>query len=103
MGVNFPDFLSEANRLLKPGATLYIAEVLNRFTDAEEFVTHMKKYSGFELVKKTKIGDYKTNVQESAPTAFYVFKFTKTGKPLRAPESYAKLLKPCFFTKRYMS
>ena len=75
MGVNFPEFLSEANRLLKPGAILYIAEVLNRFTDVEAFINHVKKYSGFELVKKTKIGDYKTNVQETAPTAFYVMKF----------------------------
>lgn len=62
MGVNFPDFLAEANRLLKPGATLYIAEVLSRFTNVEDFVTHAEKYSGFKLDIKTKIGDYKTNV-----------------------------------------
>jgi len=53
MGVNFPDFLAEANRLLKSGATLYVAEVLSRFTDAEDFVTHAEKYSGFKLDKKT--------------------------------------------------
>ena len=31
MGTNFPDFLVEANRVMKPGGTLFIAEVLSRF------------------------------------------------------------------------
>ena len=42
MGVNFPDFLVEANRVLKAGGTLFIAEVLSRFTNVSEFVKHMK-------------------------------------------------------------
>ena len=33
MGTNFPDFLVEANRVIKPGGTLFIAEVLSRFKD----------------------------------------------------------------------
>jgi hypothetical protein len=33
MGTNFPDFIKEANRVLKMGGKLFIAEVLSRFTD----------------------------------------------------------------------
>ena len=103
MGVNFPDFLSEANRLLKQGATLYIAEVLGRFDNLEEFIKNVTKYSGFEFIKKTRIGDYATNVQDSTPNAFYVMKFKKASKPLRAPASFNALLKPCVFRKRHMN
>ena len=31
MGTNFPDFLIEANRVLKPNGKLFVAEVVSRF------------------------------------------------------------------------
>tara|TARA_B110000285_G_C14939117_1_gene521103 strand:+ start:650 stop:781 length:132 start_codon:yes stop_codon:yes gene_type:complete len=37
MGTNFPDFLREANRVLKPGGKVFIAEVLSRFHNVEKF------------------------------------------------------------------
>ena len=37
MGTNFPEFLQEANRVLKPGGVLFIAEVLGRFSDVKVF------------------------------------------------------------------
>ena len=37
MGTNFPDFLVEANRVMKPGGKLFVAEVLSRFKDINEF------------------------------------------------------------------
>jgi ribosomal RNA-processing protein 8 len=37
MGTNFPDFLQEANRVLKQSGTLFIAEVLSRFEDIAKF------------------------------------------------------------------
>ena len=33
MGTNFPDFLQEANRVLKQGALLMVAEVMSRIED----------------------------------------------------------------------
>ena len=57
MGVNFPDFLKEANRLLKADGTLIVAEVMGRFTDIDAFIAHLAKYSGFDLLSKSKIGE----------------------------------------------
>ena len=33
MGTNFPEFLREANRVLKRDGKLFVAEVLSRFSD----------------------------------------------------------------------
>ncbi len=33
MGTNFPEFLREANRVLKREGKLFVAEVLSRFSD----------------------------------------------------------------------
>ena len=35
MGTNFPDFLREANRVLKPQGKLFVAEVASRFENGE--------------------------------------------------------------------
>ena len=43
MGTNFPDFLIEANRVIKSGGILFIAEVLSRFKDVNQFVRMMRK------------------------------------------------------------
>ena len=37
MGKNYPEFLREANRVIKKDGVLMIAEVLSRFTDIKEF------------------------------------------------------------------
>ena len=66
MGTNFPDFLLEANRVLKPHGKLLIAEVLSRFKDVKEFVQLMDKEMGFKSLKVTKLKDF-----------FYVMVFEK--------------------------
>ena len=45
MGTNFPDFLREANRVLKPDGKLFVAEVTSRFSenDCKEFVRLTKE------------------------------------------------------------
>ena len=58
MGTNFPDFLVEANRVLKPRGKLFVAEVLSRFKDINEFVKHMRKETGFKALKVTKLKDF---------------------------------------------
>jgi len=65
MGTNFR-LLREANRVLKPGAKLFIAEVVSRFKDVKEFIDHMRKESGFKSIKVTKLKDF-----------FYVMVFEK--------------------------
>ena len=58
MGTNFPDFIVEANRVLKPGGKLFIAEVLSRFKDINDFVKLMRKEGGFKSLKVTKLKDF---------------------------------------------
>ena len=58
MGTNFPDFLVEANRVLKPRGKLFVAEVLSRFKDINAFVKHMRKEAGFKALKVTKLKDF---------------------------------------------
>ena len=49
MGTNFPAFLREANRVLRPGGTVFIAEVLSRFENVDNFASHfMPMYCGFK-------------------------------------------------------
>ena len=66
MGTNFPDFLVEANRVLKPRGKLMVAEVLSRFKDVNQFVRLMRKQAGFKSLKVTKLKDF-----------FYVMIFEK--------------------------
>ena len=66
MGTNFPDFLVEANRVLKPRGKLLVAEVLSRFKDVNQFVKLMRKQAGFKSLKVTKLKDF-----------FYVMIFEK--------------------------
>ncbi len=66
MGTNFPDFLVEANRVLKPGGTLFVAEVVSRFESVGAFVSHCREDAGFKPLKVTKLKDF-----------FYMMIFTK--------------------------
>ena len=66
MGTNFPEFLSEANRVLKPSGKLFVAEVVSRFKDVNEFVKLARKETGFKALKVTKLKDF-----------FYVMIFEK--------------------------
>lgn len=66
MGTNFTQFLREANRVLKPDGRLFIAEVMSRFTDVNEFVLKMRNDVGFRSLKVNKLKDF-----------FYVMVFDK--------------------------
>ena len=94
MGTNFPKFLLEANRVLKSGGTLFIAEVLSRFTDVSMFSdTYMFKYCGFKVLKMQKLKDF-----------FYVmvYKKVRDRKFITQEENdeFAEQLKPCLYKKR---
>ncbi|XP_035535424.1 ribosomal RNA-processing protein 8 [Morone saxatilis] len=88
MGTNLADFLAEANRVLKRGGVLKIAEVASRFENVRSFVTALASL-GFKLVSK-----------DTENTHFYSFELLKTGD---APENIKKFglqLKPCVYKKR---
>uniref|UniRef100_A0A2K6V2K5 Ribosomal RNA-processing protein 8 n=1 Tax=Saimiri boliviensis boliviensis TaxID=39432 RepID=A0A2K6V2K5_SAIBB len=51
MGTNIRDFLEEANRVLKPGGLLKVAEVSSRFEDVRTFLRAVTKL-GFKVVSK---------------------------------------------------
>ncbi|KAK9521093.1 hypothetical protein VZT92_020930 [Zoarces viviparus] len=88
MGTNLADFLAEANRVLKKGGVLKIAEVASRFENVRNFVAALASL-GFKMVTK-----------DTESTHFYSFELLKTGE---APENIKKFglqLRPCLYKKR---
>ncbi|XP_040049567.2 uncharacterized protein rrp8 isoform X2 [Gasterosteus aculeatus] len=88
MGTNLADFLAEANRVLKRGGVLKIAEVASRFENVRDFVTALTSL-GFKMSTKSTEG-----------THFYSFELVKVQD---APESIKKFglqLRPCLYKKR---
>ncbi|XP_055535055.1 ribosomal RNA-processing protein 8 [Wyeomyia smithii] len=89
MGINLRDFLLEANRIMKVGALLRIAEVSSRFDNVKEFIDCVQK-CGFLLETK----DLKHKL-------FYFFNFKK----VRTVDKHSIKgkhfsLKPCLYKKR---
>ncbi|XP_062275008.1 ribosomal RNA-processing protein 8 [Scomber scombrus] len=88
MGTNLADFLAEANRVLKMGGVLKIAEVASRFDNVRSFVTALANL-GFKMVSK-----------DTENSHFYSFDCVKTSD---APENIKKFglqLNPCLYKKR---
>ena len=96
MGTNFPIFLREANRVLKPNGKLFIAEVASRFStddDCKAFLKCVKEQAGFVNLKMAKLKDF-----------FYVMVFEKEKDMRRLPQwtdEFAATLKPCLYKKRW--
>ena len=91
MGTNFPEFLVEANRVLKPRGKLFVAEVLSRFKDVNVFIKHCRKEAGLKALKVTKLKDF-----------FYLMIFEKCDDAdlLDRTEAFSDQLKPCLYKKR---
>ena len=91
MGTNFPDFMVEANRVLKPRGKLFVAEVLSRFKDVNEFIALTRKQTGFKALKVTKLKDF-----------FYLMIFEKRedADDLDRSQAFHEQLKPCLYKKR---
>lgn len=89
MGTNLKDFFIEANRILKLGGQLKIAEVSSRFQDVKIFIDFVQK-CGFELINKDLSHDL-----------FYFINFKK----IHDVNSFNKKipdysLKPCLYKRR---
>ncbi|KAM3726231.1 Ribosomal RNA-processing protein [Dirofilaria immitis] len=83
MGTNLNEYLSEANRILKKGGFLKIAEVASRFINVKQFVHAVKKMGFAVFGKMMKDGGY-----------FIILEFIKTGKVIEKRPTGLKL-KPC--------
>ncbi|XP_026189438.1 ribosomal RNA-processing protein 8 [Mastacembelus armatus] len=88
MGTNLADFIIEANRVLKMGGVLKIAEVASRFDNVRSFVTALANL-GFKAMSK-----------DTENTHFYSFEFVKTGDSPENVKKFGLQLKPCVYKKR---
>ncbi|XP_052011366.1 ribosomal RNA-processing protein 8 [Apodemus sylvaticus] len=90
MGTNIRDFLEEANRVLKPGGLLKVAEVSSRFEDIRTFLGAVCKL-GFKVIYKDLTNSH-----------FFLFDFEKTGPPRVGPKAQLSGLKlqPCLYKRR---
>ncbi|XP_030836448.1 ribosomal RNA-processing protein 8-like [Strongylocentrotus purpuratus] len=88
MGTNWMDYVKEANRVLKTGGLLKVAEVASRFTSPASFLSVMKSL-GFQL--KTK---------DVSNKMFYLFDFKKKQVVTAVPAVKGPILKPCLYKKR---
>uniref|UniRef100_A0A8R1TNJ8 Ribosomal RNA-processing protein 8 n=1 Tax=Onchocerca volvulus TaxID=6282 RepID=A0A8R1TNJ8_ONCVO len=88
MGTNLNEYLSEANRILKKGGFLKIAEVASRFINIKQFVHAVTKMGFVFSGKMMKDGDY-----------FVILEFTKAGK-VAQKRPIGLELKPCLYKKR---
>ncbi|XP_016072766.1 PREDICTED: ribosomal RNA-processing protein 8 [Miniopterus natalensis] len=90
MGTNIRDFLEEANRVLKPGGLLKVAEVSSRFEDVRTFLGAVTKL-GFKIIFKDLTNSH-----------FFLFDFEKTGPPRVGPKAQLSGLKlqPCLYKRR---
>ncbi|KAF7645096.1 hypothetical protein LDENG_00210100 [Lucifuga dentata] len=88
MGTNLTDFIAEANRVLKTGGLLKIAEVASRFDNVRSFLTALAS-QGFKLVSKNRENSH-----------FYSFDFVKTEDASEHIRKSGLQLKPCLYKKR---
>ncbi|XP_046654027.1 ribosomal RNA-processing protein 8-like [Daphnia pulicaria] len=87
MGSNIHDFLKEANRVLKIGGTLYVAEVESRCSNINDFLKTIERF-GFQLKEN--------NVQKY----FFLAKFSKIQNMSPKATMPRIYLKPCLYKKR---
>lgn len=90
MGTNLSGFIKEANRVLRQGGLMKIAEVESRFDDINRFVKTVERF-GFEPV-----------AQDLSHNLFYFLDFKKTNSisPKRKNKLPELTLKPCLYKKR---
>ncbi|KAH6936821.1 hypothetical protein HPB50_023222 [Hyalomma asiaticum] len=88
MGTNLNMFVLEANRILKKGGILKIAEVKSRFSTTQGFAKTMKKF-GFELEHL-----------DDSNKMFVLFDFKKARSTTAHPHLPTLKLMPCLYKKR---
>ena len=88
MGTNVNDFLTEANRVLKDGGRLRVAEVRSRFDSIPKFIKKLKGF-GLKLIE----------LRGNDNSAFFThFTFVKMGQVKKS--NIEVKLAPCIYKKR---
>ncbi|KAJ1662641.1 25S rRNA (adenine645-N1)-methyltransferase [Coemansia sp. RSA 1813] len=88
MGTDFIKFIREANRILRTGGELKIAEVVSRISNIDTFVSALEN-QGFKLARK-----------DTSNKMFAVFQLTKVSETAFLGASTENLLKPCIYKRR---
>lgn len=88
MGTNLKDFMIEANRILREGGILKIAEVESRCGDLKEFEKQLSKF-GFHCTGRDTSFQY-----------FFLLEFKKNRKLKKMAALPELHLKPCLYKKR---
>uniref|UniRef100_A0A914Q4H9 Ribosomal RNA-processing protein 8 n=1 Tax=Panagrolaimus davidi TaxID=227884 RepID=A0A914Q4H9_9BILA len=87
MGSNLADFIREANRILKTGGVVKIAEVWSRFKNLKKFLRALEQM-GFKVINEKLLNDY-----------FELITLKKIGK-IEKKRPLGLTLEPCFYKKR---
>ena len=100
MGTNIVDFLQEANRVLKVGGYLKIAEVRSRFQEKGDESLKEKEKEGFKkflhILKET---GFKVVHKDFSNKMFLLLEGIKMDKKIvSVDKSYS--IKPCLYKKR---
>lgn len=100
MGTNIGEFLREANRILKVGGHLKIAEVRSRFQDKNEENMKEKEKEGFKkFLSVLKDSGFKIIHKDFSNTMFLLLEGVKMERELGdLDETYS--IKPCLYKKR---
>ncbi|XP_060525536.1 uncharacterized protein LOC132701532 isoform X2 [Cylas formicarius] len=88
MGINLSDYLIEANRVLKVGGMLKIAEVASRFDDVNQFIANCKYYG------------FKKTWMDLSHNLFYFIDFRKESDVKNIKKLPKLSLKPCIYKRR---
>ncbi|KAJ2884140.1 25S rRNA (adenine645-N1)-methyltransferase [Coemansia aciculifera] len=88
MGTDFLKFIREANRILRVGGELKIAEVISRVSDVDAFVQALEG-QGFKLARTT-----------ANNKMFIMLDFTKVKRCPAKLSDKPGLLKPCIYKRR---
>ncbi|KAG5898462.1 hypothetical protein JTB14_015469 [Gonioctena quinquepunctata] len=88
MGTNLHDYLLEANRVLKTGGIMKIAEVESRFEDVNTFIKGVQHFG------------FKNTWKDLSHNLFYFMDFKKNGIVKNKKKAPALSLLPCLYKKR---
>ncbi|KAJ8931777.1 hypothetical protein NQ314_015309 [Rhamnusium bicolor] len=88
MGTNLHDYLFEANRVLKMGGILKIAEVESRFDDVENFIEGVQRFG------------FKKTWKDLSHNLFYFLDFKKENNIKNKKKLPTISLLPCLYKKR---
>ncbi|XP_049765940.1 ribosomal RNA-processing protein 8 isoform X1 [Schistocerca cancellata] len=88
MGSNLSSYILEANRVLKNGGMMMIAEVESRFENIDTFIKDIKKFG------------FANTLKDFSHKIFYFLYFKKVSSVKKSNKLPSIFLKPCLYKKR---